>query len=102
MKQREFLNLSVEVVNEVTNLKTCSGIENYWQLKQLWHKKEMSTMKDFLCYYNNLDVEPFIQAITNMSQFYIENDIDLFKDAIGTPGIARKLLFRSRCKFPTS
>ena len=96
LKQLEYLNLSLDVSKIEEKAMTCSSIENYLRLNQLWRREKMATMKDYLCYYNNLDMEPFVEAISNMSKFYIENDIDLFKDAIGTPGIARKLIFRSR------
>ena len=58
----------------------------------------MKTFRDFLVWYNNLDVEPFVEAVENFQQFYFEKSIDVFKTAISVPGIARQLLFRTARK----
>ena len=55
----------------------------------------MRTFRDFLVWYNNLDVEPFVEAVENFQQFYFEQGIDVFKTAISVPGIPRPLLFRT-------
>ena len=55
----------------------------------------MSTFRDFLIFYNNLDVKPFVEAIQKMKKIYSEKGVDAFKDAINVPGIARKLLFET-------
>lgn len=39
----------------------------------------MSTFKDYLRYYNDLDVGPFVQPVTRLQQFYFDCNIDLFK-----------------------
>ena len=71
----------------------CTGRENYQQLKQIWTVKNMNTFKDFLIFYNNLDVGPFVCAVEKFLEFYKANRIDVFKIAISAPGIARKMLF---------
>ena len=53
----------------------------------------MSTFKDFLVWYNNLDVVPFLEAVEKMSQFWQERTIDMFKDGISVPGLTLKYLF---------
>lgn len=53
----------------------------------------MTTFRDFLVWYNNLDVGPFVTAVTRLQQFYFDRNIDLFKIAMSVPGIARKMLF---------
>lgn len=55
----------------------------------------MHTMKDFLAYYNNLDVLPFCQAVSKMLHFFSARNIDLFKTCISAPGVARENVFRS-------
>ena len=55
----------------------------------------MQTFEDFLIYYNNLDVEPFVAAVENMQLFYFERNIDIFKIAISVPGVARRWLYDS-------
>ena len=40
--------------------------QGYQYCQQVWEDKEMSTFKDFLVWYNNLDVVPFIEAVEKM------------------------------------
>ena len=47
----------------------------------------MRTMRDYLIYYNNLDVVPFCKAVTKMLEFYMSREIDLFKTCISAPGV---------------
>ena len=67
--------------------------QEYQYCQQVWEDKEMSTFKDFLVWYNNLDVVPFIEAVEKMSQFWQERKIDMFKDGISVPGLTLKYLF---------
>jgi len=39
-------------------------------------------MRDYLEYYNNLDVEPLLEALQNLAQYYVDRGVDVFKDAI--------------------
>ncbi len=55
----------------------------------------MTTFRDFLVWYNNLDVAPFVVAIQRLQKFYIDKGIDVFKTAISVPGIARQMLFKT-------
>jgi hypothetical protein len=67
----------------------------YQWLQTVWQEKEMKCFQDFLIWYNNLDVEPFVQAVVKLQNFYKSKNIDIFKSAISVPGIARQLLFES-------
>ena len=58
----------------------------------------MITFKDFLVWYNNLDVKPFVEAVKKFQQFYFQKGVDVFKTAISVPGIARQLLFKTARK----
>jgi hypothetical protein len=40
------------------------------------------TMRDFLINYNNIDVQPFLVALENLSLYYIQKGIDPFKDGM--------------------
>ena len=53
----------------------------------------MITVNDFLVWYNNLDVLPFLEAVEKMSAFWQERKIDMFKDGISVPGLTLKYLF---------
>lgn len=67
----------------------------YQSQQRLWHHKKMKTMLDYLKHYNNLDTVPFVHAIEHMMSFYREKGVDLFKNAISVPGVARSLIFRA-------
>ena len=54
----------------------------------------METFKDYQ-YYNNLDTGPFIIALKNFIDIYNAEGIDIFKDYVTLPGVARKMLYES-------
>ena len=64
----------------------------------------MKTFKDYLIYYNNKDVEPFVTALNNHARFFRERGLDMFKDGISLPGLTLRFLFKdidySLCDFP--
>ena len=55
----------------------------------------MQTFKDYLIYYNNLDTGPFCIALKNFIDIYSSQEVDIFKDFVTLPGVARKMLFNS-------
>ncbi|KAK3109123.1 hypothetical protein FSP39_023489 [Pinctada imbricata] len=72
---------------------TCISDDEYDLCRQAWVGHDMTTFKDFLVWYNNLDVGPFVTAVTRLQTFYFDRNIDIFKIAMSAPGIARKMLF---------
>ena len=56
--------------------------QEYEYCQQVWEENNMQTFEDFLVWYNNLEVVPFIEAVEKMSQFWRERKIDMFKDGI--------------------
>ena len=88
MQAFEILNLKPDA-NEST-----STIEsNYKHLQQLWKTENFSSMVDYLRYYNTLDAFPFVQGVMEYKEFFKEHNLDVFKDCISIPGVARKMLF---------
>ena len=69
--------------------------EEYAFCQKVWRDQQMTTFRDFLVWYNNLDVRPFVDAVEKFQHFYDEKHLDVFKNAISTPGIARQLLFKT-------
>ena len=66
-----------------------------WDVCQnLFREKGMKTFKDWVCYYNNLDVAPGLEALTKMKNFYAEKGIDIMKDAVSIPGVSLHYLLR--------
>lgn len=61
--------------------------------QQVWEDNEMSTFKDFLVWYNNLVVVPFLKVVEKMSQFWKERKINIFKDSILVPCLTLEYLF---------
>ena len=72
------------------NWLTNSGIseDDYNFCHRMWREKGMRTFKDFLVWYNNLDVEPMLEALKKQSEVYEEKGIDMLKEAISLPGLA--------------
>ncbi|KAJ8017821.1 Krueppel-related zinc finger protein 1 [Holothuria leucospilota] len=68
--------------------------DEYAYCQNVWEQENMQTMKDFLTWYNNRDVVPFLEALEKMAQFYRERYIDVFKDGISVPGLTMKYLFQ--------
>ena len=50
-------------------------------------------MRDYLIWYNNRDVTPFLEAISKQFAFYHDRGIDMFKDGISVPGLSLLHLF---------
>ena len=54
----------------------------------------MRTFADWLCYYNNLNVAPGLEALERTRAFYTEKRIDILKDAVSIPGVSLHYLLR--------
>ena len=54
----------------------------------------MCTFADWLCYYNNRDVAPGLEALEKMRAFYTDKRIDILKDAVSIPGVSLHYLLR--------
>ena len=67
----------------------------YELCERIWREKDMHTMRDFLVWYNNLDVGPFLEAVEKMAAFYSERGLDMFKCAISVPGLSLRYLFQT-------
>ena len=62
--------------------------------KKLFREKGMKTFKDWVRYYNNLDVAPGLEALEKMRKFYTEKGIDIMKDAVSIPGVSLHYLLK--------
>ena len=67
----------------------------YLKLKEIWSTQGMQTFEDYLVYYNKLDTGPFVTALSSFVSIYTKQEIDIFKDYVTLPGVARKLLYAS-------
>ena len=66
---------------------------DYARCQAVWHDNQMTTMRDYLVWYNNRDVIPFLEAIDKQFAFYQQQNIDMFKDGISVPGLTLLYLF---------
>ena len=67
--------------------------EDYVGCQEVWRDNGMTTLRDFLVWYNNRDVVPFLQAIDRQFAFYQQRGIDMFKQGISVPGLTLLYLF---------
>ena len=67
--------------------------EDYANCQEAWRDNSMTTLQDFLVWYNNRDVVPFLQAIDRQFAFYQQRGIDMFKQGISVPGLTLLYLF---------
>ena len=54
----------------------------------------MTKFADFLEYYVKLDIGPFVNGAQKLMEYYKDMQIDLFKQPIRCPVVARILLFQ--------
>ena len=66
----------------------------YKECERVFKEQGMETFGDWLKYYNNLDVAPFLEALEKMKAFYTELEIDIFKDAVSLPGVSMQYILR--------
>ena len=69
--------------------------EEYEYCQQVWEEQSMSSFREFLVWYNDRDVKPFLEAIEKQAAFYREKHTDMFKDGISVPGLTLKYLFEN-------
>ena len=71
------------------------GISNddYARCQAVWRDNGMETLREYLIWYNNRDVTPFLDAIAKQAGFYKQQNIDMFKNGISVPGLSLLHLF---------
>jgi hypothetical protein len=67
--------------------------EEYEASHMYWNEKNFQTFKEYLEYYNNQDVIPFLEAIEKQKEFYKCFNLDMFRDGISLPGLAEKIMY---------
>ena len=77
--------------------------KEYDDCKRIFTERGMKTFRDWLEYYNNLDVAPFLEALVKMRDFYRDVGVDIFKDAVSLAGVSMKYILQGTlqgCKAP--
>ena len=60
----------------------------------MFKENGMHTFADWLCYYNNLDVAPGLEALEKIRTFYSEKGIDILKDAVSISRVSLHYLLQ--------
>ena len=69
--------------------------EEHDYCQHIWKEEDMTTMNDYLIWYNNRDVVPFLEAVDKQFRFYCQLGVDMFKDGLSVPGFTLKYLFKT-------
>ena len=67
--------------------------DDYARCQTVWRDNPMKSMRDFLVWYNNRDVVPFLEAIDKQFAFYKQQNIDMFTDGVSVPRLTLLYLF---------
>ena len=76
-----------------TEMEFSSCREKYKMIKGIWVEKGMRTMKDYLSFCNIADVTPLLEAIEALRKLYEKMGVDILKDTLSIPGVARTILY---------
>ena len=72
-----------------------TGFEKYKYLQQIWKQEQMTSLKDFLRWYNNEDDVQTLEAMQKMVAFYHDKDIDMLKLGCTLPNLSNICLHKS-------
>ena len=61
--------------------------EDYASCQEAWRENNMTTLREFLVWYNKRNMVPFLQATDRQLAFYQQSGIDMFKQGISIPGL---------------
>ena len=95
-KKKNILHLSdEEIVNDEQSCyadRPNTGKENYDMIKRKWVEKGWNTMLDYLMYYNEMDVEPFLRAISVFLKALCPHKVNPLFESTSLPGVAKRIL----------
>ncbi|KAE9289648.1 hypothetical protein PR003_g25498 [Phytophthora rubi] len=76
----------------------CSHIsdDEYKRAQLVRGHYNMKTIKDYLIWYNNLDVVPFIKAVQKQREFFKTFDLDMLSDGVSLPSLSEKVMYKSQ------
>lgn len=67
---------------------------DYERIKYVWKHFGMNTIKDLLRWYNNLDVQPFVDALKSQRELFKRYQLDMLMDGISLPGLSEKIMYQ--------
>jgi hypothetical protein len=100
LKQCDLLHHDYEQWNEGSKKDPppLTGKAKYKLIQEKWENDEWEDMGDYLKYYNSCDTGPMVLGVVKLMKSYIEQNIDIWKDCLSTPGVSRILLMRDAQK----
>ena len=72
--------------------------EEYDLVVKTWMEKGWSSLRKMLIYYNLLDCVPFIQAVENLLQPYLDQGLNIFKTSFSVSGVAKLQMMKKILK----
>ena len=75
--------------------KPLTGLKNYNYLNCIWEQDQMSTLRDFLQWYNNKVVVPTLKSMQKLIEFNNEKGMDMLKIGCTLPNSANICLHKS-------
>ena len=79
--------------SQLKNIFTLTPKE-YDECKRVFQERGMKTFRDWLEYYNNVDVTPFLETLEKMKAFYTKIGVDIFKDTVSLLGASMQYILR--------
>ena len=83
LSQEELLNRSDRPI---------SGDEYYDLIKRVWNQKGWNNMLDYLLFYNEMDVRPFLTSIMVYLKALFQHKVNPLFSCYSLPGVAKKIL----------
>ena len=96
LKQVDLLQQEYDdwIINGSRGEAPLNGLQKYEVIQAKWDREGWENMADYLKYYNSCDTGPMVQGVEKLMQSYIEQEIDIWKECLSTPGVSRILLMR--------
>lgn len=58
------------------------SLEDYQFCQKVWEDGSRTSFKEFLVWYNDLDVGPFVMVVERFQRYYFDRNIHILKTAI--------------------
>ena len=87
-------NFTKEQGSSLQDKRPKTGKEKYEDMSNLWESKNWKNFGDYLEYYNLQDIISFLSAVCNYAKEMRDNKVDLVRDAISLPGLAKGILHK--------
>ena len=70
-------------------------LKNYQYLQETWKQEQLSSFKDFLRWYNEINVVQLLEAMQNLIAFHHGKDMNILKLSCNLPNMANICLYKS-------